>query len=113
MKVADIARLCHEVNKAYCESLGDHSQAPWDEAPENIKQSIIDGVRYHLGNEDSEPSDSHDNWLVYKRIDGWVYGEVKDAEKKEHPCMVAFQELPIDQQAKDYIFHAIVKTLGG
>jgi len=113
VRVPDIARLCHEVNKAYCESLGDHSQVPWDEAPENIKLSAIDGVRFHLGNADSKPSDSHDNWYKFKLADGWRYGLNKDANNKTHPCMCEFSYLPVEQQAKDYIFHAIVKTLGG
>ena len=46
-----------------------------------------------------------------KLADGWVYGEVKDPVKKEHPCLVAFEELPVEQQAKDYIFKAVVDAL--
>ena len=33
MTVQDIARVAHELNKAYCESMGDHSQPDWDNAP--------------------------------------------------------------------------------
>ena len=43
--------------------------------------------------------------------DGWVYGEVKDAEKKTHPCIVPFEELPEFQQKKDALFCAIVDSL--
>ena len=26
----DIARVCHEVNRAYCQALGDNSQVEWN-----------------------------------------------------------------------------------
>lgn len=29
MTVEDIARVCHEVNRAYCRSIGDDSQVSW------------------------------------------------------------------------------------
>jgi hypothetical protein len=44
---------------------------------------------------------------------GWVYGEVKDAEKKTHPCLVPFSELPPFQQQKDSLFCGIVDALAG
>ncbi|MFH2219092.1 MAG: RyR domain-containing protein [Pseudomonadota bacterium] len=43
--------------------------------------------------------------------DGWKYGPVKDPDKKEHPCCVPFAELPVEQQAKDFIFRAVIHAL--
>jgi hypothetical protein len=40
-----------------------------------------------------------------------VYGEVKDAEKKTHPCIVPYKDLPPEQQAKDHLFKAVVSAL--
>ena len=40
-----------------------------------------------------------------------MYGEEKDPERKVHPCMVPFNELPREQQAKDFIFRAVVHAL--
>jgi hypothetical protein len=57
---------------------------------------------------DTTPEDSHKNWLAHKVKDGWVYGPVKDVEKKEHPCMVPYEELPLEQRVKDYLFRAVV-----
>lgn len=42
---------------------------------------------------------------------GWVYGKVKDAEAKTHPCIVKFEDLPEFQQKKDALFCAIVDAL--
>ena len=46
-----------------------------------------------------------------KEEEGWTWGPVKDPEKKQHPCMVPFDQLPREQQAKDFIFRSIVRAL--
>jgi hypothetical protein len=106
-----IAKVCHQTNKAYCEMLGDNSQVDWEQAPQWQRDSAVDGVRFNLENPDAPASLSHDNWLEEKKRDGWKYGPVKDEEKKEHPCYVAYGDLPVDQQAKDHLFKAIVAVL--
>jgi len=106
-----IAEACHEANRAYCHALGDYTQLPWSMVPANIKESAVDGVTFHIANPDSSPEESHTNWFKFKQADGWIYGPVKDADKKEHPCMVLYHELSTDQRAKDYIFAALVDTL--
>jgi hypothetical protein len=45
-----IARVAHQVNKAYCESMGDLSQADWEEAPAWVRESVIAGVKFHIAN---------------------------------------------------------------
>ncbi|MEQ9948114.1 RyR domain-containing protein [Pectobacterium aroidearum] len=62
---------------------------------------------FHL-NGDHPPEASHNKWLEFKKQDGWKYGPVKDAEKKEHPCFVPYGQLPKEQQVKDYLFRAVV-----
>jgi hypothetical protein len=104
--VERVAALCHEVNRAYCTSLGDTSQPAWADAPDWQKDSAMNGVRFHMENE-TTPADSHVNWLAQKVADGWVYGEVKDPIAKTHPCMVAYELLPQEQRAKDYLFKAV------
>lgn len=105
-----IARVCHEVNKAYCEALGDNSQPTWEDAPAWQRESARMGVDLHLmGN--FGPEASHISWMNQKLEDGWTYGPVKDPEAKQHPCMVPFDQLPREQQAKDYIFRAVVHAL--
>lgn len=109
--VEEIAKVCYEANRAYCEALGDHSFTPWDDAPDWQRYSNIAGVEFHLDNPNAEPDMSHNAWLRHKREDGWKYGPIKDPEKKEHPCMVPFYELPIEQQAKDLLFISITHAL--
>jgi hypothetical protein len=103
-----VAKLCHEVNRAYCQALGDDSQPTWNDAPEWQRSSAINGVTFHLQNPDAGPDHSHNNWLAEKSAAGWKYGPIKDPEAKEHPCFLPYADLPKEQQAKDYIFRAIV-----
>lgn len=106
-----IARICHEVNRAYCASLGDYTQTVWEEAPQWQKDSALLGVELHLKDPMSTPADSHTSWMKQKVDDGWVYGPVKDLEAKQHPCFVPFDELPPEQRAKDFIFRGIVHAI--
>lgn len=111
MELIKIAQICHEANKAYCETLGDHSQSSWADAPDWQKSSAMLGARLHTFDKNASPSASHTSWMAQKLNDGWKYGPVKDPEKKEHPCMVPFDELPKEQQIKDYLFRAVVHAL--
>ncbi len=105
-----IAETCHQVNKAYCESIGDFSQPDWNDAPEWAIKSTINGVKYHMENKNSTPADSHNNWMKEKIAAGWKYGKQKNPDKKEHPCLVPYEKLPKEQQTKDALFVAVVKS---
>ena len=110
MLIGDIAGVAHEVNRAYCNSLGDGSQPPWEDAPEWQRLSARKGVAFHISG-DHGPEASHESWLAEKVADGWVYGEVKDPAKKTHPCLVPFHDLSPEQRSKDFIFRAVVHAL--
>lgn len=109
--VETIARACHEVNRAYCAALGDLSQPTWEDAPDWQKNSARAGVTMHLANPNAGPQASHESWMAQKQAEGWIFGAVKRPEAKEHPCMVPFDQLPPEQQAKDYIFRAVVHAM--
>lgn len=104
-----IAKVCHEANRAYCETIGDNSQPRWEDAPEWQRESAINGiVAAHNG---MNPEQLHENWLAEKQRAGWKYGPVKDAEKKEHPCFAMYDFLPLEQKKKDALFHAVANAL--
>lgn len=67
------------------------------------------GVNAHRTSE-MTPEQSHELWYAHKLAEGWKYGPVKNPETKEHPCMVAYQELPADQRVKDHLFRAVVHS---
>ena len=111
MRIEDIARVAHEANRAFCETLGDKSQVAFDDAPEWQRQSAMNGVQAIVDGRVQQPRDSHESWSKEKIEQGWKYGPVKDPEAKTHPCLVPFTQLPPEQQAKDHLFLAVVMAL--
>jgi RyR domain len=110
MRIEDIARICHEVNRAYCQAIGDNSQPRWEDAPDWQRHSEQDGVIFTLDHPEATPEDSHKNWMREKARDGWKYGPVKNPHKKEHPLFMPFDQLPIEQRVKSHLFQAVVRT---
>lgn len=106
--VSAIAQICHEANRDYCASMGDHSQVAWEEAPDWQRQSAVNGVMYAIANDFPSPQAMHHNWYSEKAAAGWKLGEFKDPTRKLHPCMVPYSELPESQRLKDLIFRSIV-----
>lgn len=111
LKMLNIALVCHEANRAWCEAVGDNSQKSWDEAEQWQRDSAINGVHFRLQNPDAPKSAQHDAWMQDKINDGWVYGEFKDSTRKTHPCLIPYEELPEYQKKKDALFQAIVDAL--
>lgn len=111
LNTLEIARVAHEINRAYCSAIGDNSQPKWEDAPEWQVNSAVNGVVFHLANPDAGPDHSHISWLEEKRKDGWTWGPVKDPVKKEHPCYIEYARLPQDQKVKDYLFRAVIHAL--
>ena len=104
------ARVCHEVNRAYCQAIGDDSQPVWEDAPEWQKESALLGVDLHTHN-DVGPEASHESWMAQKIAEGWEYGLIKDPVLKIHPCIKPFADLSKEQRAKDFIFRAVVHAM--
>ena len=112
LEIEMIAEMCHEANRVMCNHNDeDYIQESWAFCPQWQKDSAIVGVRQILEGVAVTPRDSHESWLKQKVADGWVYGPVKDIEKKEHPCMVQYDKLPPVQRMKDWVFNGIVKSV--
>lgn len=112
-RLLDAAIAAHEANRILCLALGDTSQLPWEKAPGWQQSSAAVGVKLIAENPDTTPEQSHQSWLDVKTADGWKYGPVKDADKKEHPCFVPYDQLPANQQLKDKMFGMVVRSVLG
>jgi hypothetical protein len=118
------AATTHEANRKYCALHGDSSQLSWEDAPKWQKDSCYVGIELAYRNwRDRAPlsektfEESHNRWMAHKQREGWTYGPVKDVESHEHPCMVPYGMLPVEQRQKDEIFnrvaYAVFTTLLG
>lgn len=55
---------------------------------------------------------AHDVWAVQRLKDGWVYGPERDDERKTHPCLVAYEDLPESEKVYDRLMsEQLIKTL--
>ena len=106
-----VAQICHEANRAYCIQLGDFSQFPWSEAPDWQRESARAGIVGRIKNPNATPAEQHEAWRKFKQAAGWTCGVTKNVGAKTHPCMVPFEQLPLEQQMKDRIFCGICSAL--
>lgn len=52
---------------------------------------------------------THEIWARQRLADGWRYGNKRDDDNKEHPCLVAYELLPDSE--KEYDRHTSMETL--
>ena len=43
----------------------------------------------------------HDTWAAGRIADGWTYGTERNDTKKQHPCLVPYDELPEEEKEYD------------
>jgi hypothetical protein len=55
---------------------------------------------------------THDNWANERIKMGWKFGDKRDDRRKEHPCLVPYEELPESEKEHDRIaVKELLKTL--
>jgi hypothetical protein len=113
-KLQKIAKACHEINRAYCQAIGDKSQVPWALCYKWQKEASIECVKHiinnpDINNPDMTPEQLHDAWMKDKIENGWVFGTEKNTIRKTHPCLLGYWELLPEQRVKDYLFITTVR----
>lgn len=111
LKIEVIARVVHEAIRAFQLSLGEPAAATWDRAEPWERESTIEGVKFRLDHPEAPASAQHDQWMAEKQAAGWRYGAVKDADRKTHPSLVPYTELPESERRKDALFQAVIDAL--
>jgi hypothetical protein len=109
--VARIAQVMHEATRAWQKANGQEPAPPWSRAPKWMKDSSAASVVWRVANPKASASAQHDQWLAQKKLDGWKFGKVKDAQKKTHPMMVPYSQLPEFERRKDALVNAVVDAL--
>ena len=64
----------------------DDSKFPLPEEFEQLKEELSRNV--------------HEVWAAGRLAAGWKYGPVRDEQKKEHPCLIPYEEL--SEEEKDF-----------
>lgn len=79
----------------YTPAPADLSQVELPESLQELTEKIAENV--------------HDVWAKSRMDQGWTYGKERNDEKKTHPCLVPYDELP--EIEKDYDRHTATDTL--
>lgn len=77
--------------------------------PEPIDTSDVEVGAEVLAVAELLAENTHEVWAKGRADEGWVYGEKLDREKKIHPLLVPYSELP--ESEKEYDRRTSIETL--
>jgi hypothetical protein len=88
--------------------------SPAEEVFVAYKPDPLDTSRMELGKEILELTEllarhNHDVWALRRLAEGWRFGKQRDDDRKEHPCLVAYELLP--ESEKQYDRQTALETL--
>jgi RyR domain-containing protein len=106
----DVASIAHDANNALEAVLKDEAPSmPWSVEPPAIRSHVLAMVR--MARAGCTQAEIHEGWCNMLRTEGWIYGPEKDWTAMTHPCLLPFERLPPEQQAKTALFQHIVIAL--
>lgn len=107
MHPLQICRIVHATNIALQAVDGDEMPSePWDSWPRQA--TTLAGVLRVLNGLTAK--ENHENWVAEMTARGWQLG-AKDPDKKLHPCLVPWEELPAAYRRRARVFEALVNEL--
>jgi len=114
----DIAGVCYEALRQYMKTQGlTEVVVPWENASAHTKATMVKMINDR--NEARTMTDAkkitfeqaHNDRVIKRAGDGWVYGPVYDAEKLTDPNMCSYDELPVHMKVADALVGAILDVL--
>ena len=81
---------------------------PWDNRDEGFRSQFTKNLCSYLQGPLPTPEEAHTNWMKAYLELGWTYGPVRDPNKKTHPDLVPYKDLPQAEKDKDAIFLSYV-----
>jgi ryanodine receptor 2 len=78
-------------------------------APQPVETSDVELSAELLALTERIAENVHDVWAVARIADGWTYGAVRDDARKQHPCLVPYEEL--SENEKEYDRNTAMETL--
>lgn len=109
--INDASSVVHEFGRTYATMNGIVVHPPFDELPEWQQDAIKEQVFKVLNHQIGSPTQAHDSWVDNMYAEGWRYGAQLDHEKKEHPNICPWDELPEVERFKDVLFFTAVRTM--
>ncbi len=77
--------------------------------PDPIDTSDVKLPEEVVGLTEMLAKNAHEVWAAQRIQDGWRYGVKRDDSKKEHPCLLPYEELP--EEEKQYDRNAAIESI--
>ena len=81
---------------------GSYRPAPADTSGVAVTPDIVELTELLARN-------THENWAHQRLSDGWRWGPVRDDARREHPCLVPYDDLP--EEEREYDRRTALETL--
>lgn len=80
-----------------------------DYHPQPVDTSQVDLPEGIIGLTELLARNAHEVWAHTRLADGWRWGPARDDEKRQHPCLVPYEDLP--ESEKEYDRVIAIQTL--
>jgi hypothetical protein len=111
-KILRLTQIVYEVNRTIRMCNGQAPIPAFEDAgqakADSLLKAIIDVWSNCHYSCDIDGEKQHNNWVYAKLKEGWTYGPVEDFNKKQHPNLVPFEQLPWSEKIKDALFLSVV-----
>ena len=78
---------------------------PFADREQDFRDQFLDIIERQCGKHKSQsPEELHGSWMGTYFANGWIYGEIYDADARIHPDLVPFDQLNKLEQDKDSVF---------
>lgn len=111
-KFIRLCRFVADLLYEYCLNTGDLPCYPWRGAPvwfKNAHAECVDFVINRMDDDDiPEACEIHAHWVTVMCDNDWSWGNNYCEEKKNHPGLIVFRDLPFGGKVKYELFLAAI-----
>jgi len=107
----DIAQISYETARAWSRVTGGERLPSWGSLSDREKRRAISDAERLRPPPEATLAEWHAARVAEMKADKWVYGEKKDTDRKVHPCLVPFEDLPRSEIVKIGLFIKLTRSL--
>jgi hypothetical protein len=109
--ITAFAQIAYKLDQAYQVAISGESRPNWHELKPEDRKNITDRAIYYLTDPNAVVSSLHERWAHTKYSEGWSYAPQFSEEKKHHPMLVSYADLPLSRRVGDTLFMQTIQTL--
>lgn len=109
MKNEQIAKIIYEADRAIRSSMGQEVPG-WGKLEATLKSGWRSKVAAFKGPDGITPMMRHESWMKDMTAVGWTQDAVIDHDKKTHPAICPYGDLPDQVHLLDGVFITLINT---